>query len=121
MTGTLTITGHDRHRILDDLWAVTGLGEHIDWMATKTGADEGCMVYIKTDAHVAPLFIAHGLLDDPETWASHGILYVHGDYRGVYTIFSLDVTPQQPAVPDTAQAALADLLAAIDTTTGQVT
>ena len=119
MNTTVTMTGHDRHRILDDLWAVTGLGDHIDWMAIKT--DDGvCQVYLTTDAHVAPLFVAHGLLDDPKTWASRGILYVRGDYRGVYTVFSLDLTPQQPAVPDTAQAALADLLAALDTATGQV-
>jgi hypothetical protein len=113
MTTTITLTGHDRHRILDDLWAVAGLGDHIDWMAVKSDDTDSCSVYLKTDAHVAPLSVAYGLLDDQRTWTYGQFVYLRGTYRGVSVVFSLDLTVQD--VPDTgvAKAALADLNAAI--------
>lgn len=123
-TTTIQLTGADRHRLLADLWAVTGLGEHIVWMTVDGRGPEESFVYLDQDAHVAPLAIAHGLLDDRRVWAtrsydgrpvSRPAVYVSGSYRGVPVTFAFEeLLPSQEA----AEAALADLLSAVDQTGG---
>ena len=110
MTTTVTLTGHDRHRILDDLWAVTGLGEHIHWVALDGRRDMETHYYLDQDAHVAPLAIAYGLLDDPHVWGDAKNVYVRGYYRGVAVSFAFDEKLEDQ---EAAEAALADLNAAI--------
>lgn len=117
-TATILLTGHDRHRILDDLWAVAGLGEHIHWMSVHADT-QAAGIHTYPEAHVAPLAIAHGLLDNAHPWTPSygGKVYVSGRYRGVDVLFVLDVAPEgrRNTVRDRriADAALADLKAAI--------
>jgi hypothetical protein len=118
-TAIITLTGHDRHRILDDLWAVTGLGDHIEWLVVDNRADYQSNLYLDREAHVAPMAIVHGLLDDARAWTSKPIggktagsanVYVTGYYRGVPIMASFT---EKFDDQDAAEAALADLLAAI--------
>lgn len=121
-TATITLTGRDRGRILDDLWAVTGLADHIT--NVNVARDEMCHVELDTGAHVAPLLIARDLLDDLRPpHANKGTLFLRGTYRGVDVLFtqsfmSYDYSQgkyeeRQAAAIPVAEAALADLKAAL--------
>lgn len=116
-----TNLGRERGRILDGLFDVTGLGDHIDHYMVDGRAQRSCHVHVDGEAHVGPLVIAHGLLDRPWTTTSSpvdaedtGSVYVGGTYQGVRCVFAVGGLVDEAAV----DAALADLRAAIEATGG---
>lgn len=88
MTTTPTLTGHARHRILDDLWAVTGLGEYICSIYVTATAMSAAQVYDTDAVEAAALQVALDVLDESTITARHyegGSVHlrVTGSYRGV--------------------------------------
>lgn len=88
MTTTPTLTGHARHRILDDLWAVTGLGEYICSIYVTATAMSAAQVYDTDAVEAAALQVALDVLDESTITAHHyegGSVHlrVTGSYRGV--------------------------------------
>lgn len=84
----ITLTGHDRHRILDDLWAVPGLGEHLASIEVAARSRSSAQVFSTDEAiAVTALQVAVSILDDPtfeiHSYADYDALYVTGPYRGV--------------------------------------
>lgn len=84
----ITLTGHDRHRLLDDLWAVPGLGEHLASIEINARSRSSAQVFSTDEAiEASALQVAASTLDDPtfaiHSYADYDALYVNGLYRGV--------------------------------------
>lgn len=127
-TPTMTLT--DRYDTLRDLCHVTGLTDHIVEIAIDR--DGMSFVQLDTDAHVAPMLIVRDQLDKPrKPYADDGgNLLQGGSFHGIDMLFAMrfkstdyqqgTYEERRAAALPVANAALSDLLAAIDTTTGQV-
>lgn len=111
----ITLTLDDRMVILRDLAHVTGLGEHIQWIAVQGNRDETSSIYLDDTAHVAPLAVLHDLLDNPRLSRHSDTLYLFGEHRGIRltAVLSFAEKPQPQPTTERAESALADLKAAV--------